>query len=55
VEIVEQPSAATAQGEQQPAPAHVTSGTATSSIPHSVHAVNQLLMAKRSGSQGDTN
>jgi mlo protein len=55
VEIVEQPSAATAQGEQQPAPAHVTSGIATSSIPQSVHAVNQLLMAKRSRSQEDTN
>jgi len=55
VEIVEQPSAATAKGEQQPAPAHVTSGIATNSIPHSLHAVNQLLMAKRNQSQGDTN
>jgi mlo protein len=55
VEIVEQPSAATAQGEQQPAPAPVTSGIATNSNPHSLHAVNQLLMAKRNQSQGDTN
>ncbi len=55
MEIVEQPSAATAQGEQQPAPAPVTSGIATNSNPHSLHAVNQLLMAKRNQSQGDTN